>query len=384
MTRVQTMITALSTAAMAMSTLQQFVLGALGPVLVRELGVVPWQLGALVAAGFGVATLLSVPAGTLVDRIGSQQSLVALFLLSAVVLAVLAAARSPGWVAAGVALGGVPLALANPATNKLIRTTVARDARGAVTGWKQSGVQLGAFAAGAPLAAAASVGAWRAGVAVLGGLSLLGAWLAARLAVPERGEEGHAGDPVGARVVGLAIFTLVLGLGMAPVNTFLALYGADRLHLDAPIAGWLVAVMGLLGIAGRVQWSRVANRSSDPVRVLPLLAVGAACAVGMVAAAEVVPWLVWIGAAGLGIFAVAGYAVSMVAVIRAAPERDGRAAGLVAAGFFAGFAIGPAAAGLLAEQAGYTRMWAAVALAFLVSSLVGARLARSASRAERS
>jgi MFS family permease len=376
MTGVRATVTALSTAAMTVSTLQQFVLGALGPVLVVELGMVPWQLGALVATGFGVATLLSLPAGALVDRIGPRRSLVMLFTLSAAALAVLAVARSPWWVAAGVSLGGVPLALANPSTNKLIRSTVEFTARGAVTGWKQSGVQLGAFVAGAPLTAVASVVSWRWGVAVLGVLSLLGARAATRLAVGNPRPAGQVGGPVSARVVGLAGFTLVLGLGMAPVNTFLALYGTDRLNLDPPVAGWLVALMGLLGIAGRVLWSRVANSSSDPVQVLPRLALGAACAVGLVAAAEVVPWSVWPGAIGLGIFAVAGYAVSMVAVMRAAPELvDGRAAALVSAGFFAGFAVGPPAAGLLAQHAGYAWMWCAVALAFLVSGLVGVAVA---------
>ena len=361
---------------MTMSTLQQFILGALGPVLVVELGMLPWQLGALVAAGFGVATLLSLPAGALVDRIGPQRSLVVLFVLSATTLAVLAVARSPWWLAAGVALGGVPLALANPSTNKLIRGTVESDARGAVIGWKQSGVQLGAFVAGGPLAAVASVISWRWGVAVLGALSLLGAWAATRLVVRTPNPARRASGPLGARVVGLAGFTLALGLGMAPVNTFLALYGAERLHLDPPAAGGLVGLMGLLGIAGRRLWSQVANRSTDPVRLLPWLSFGATCAVGLVAAAEGTPWLGWLGAVGLGIFAVAGYAVSMVAVMHAATERvDGRSTAVVSAGFFAGFAIAPPTAGLLAQHAGYRWMWGAVALTFLVSSLIGATLA---------
>jgi nitrate/nitrite transporter NarK len=111
-------VTAVSTAAMAVSMLQLFVLGALGPVLIAEFGVAEWQLGALVAVRFGVATLLSLPAGSLVDRVGPQRSLVGLFLVSAVALTVLAVAGSAWWIAAGVALGGVPQALANPATTR--------------------------------------------------------------------------------------------------------------------------------------------------------------------------------------------------------------------------------------------------------------------------
>jgi MFS family permease len=85
---------------------------------------------------------------------------------------------------------------------------------------------------------------------------------------------------------------------------------------------------------------------------------------------------VWPGAIGLGIFAVAGYAVAMVAVMHAAPEKvGGRAAALVATGFFGGFAVGPPIAGLLVQIVGYAWMWCAVALAFLAASLVGGTLA---------
>ncbi|WP_154697604.1 MFS transporter [Lentzea guizhouensis] len=365
----RTVVTAVSTAAMAVSMLQLFVLGALGPVLVTELGVTEWQLGALVAAGFAVAALLSLPAGSLVDRVGPQRSLVGLFVVSAVALTVLAVAGSAWWIAVGVALGGVPQALANPATNKVVLAAVAPEHRGSVTGWKQSGVQLGAFVAGVPLASAAAVVDWRWGVGVLALLCLAGAAATARLAVPTPPAKSGSGDGVGDRVRALAAFSLALGFGLASVNTFFALYGVHRLELPAPVAAWLIALMGLVGIAGRVWWSGAAGKADDPAAVLPLLGLGSVVSVAVVAFADVAHWLVWFGAAGIGVFAVAGNAVSMVAVMRAVPQKlAGRAAAVASAGFFCGFAVGPPVTGLVVSRAGYTWLWVTVGAAFAVAA----------------
>ncbi|MFD9296766.1 MFS transporter, partial [Streptomyces goshikiensis] len=157
-------LTALLTSAMAFSMLQLFLLGALGPRLVRELGVSATVLGLTTTIGFGTAAALSPVGGRVVDRIGPRRSLVVLLLVSAAALALIGAAPGPGFLLAAVALGGLPQALANPATNKAILAAVPPGRRGPVTGMKQSGVQLGAFAAGLPLAALAGGIGWRGAV----------------------------------------------------------------------------------------------------------------------------------------------------------------------------------------------------------------------------
>ncbi|MYT24460.1 MFS transporter, partial [Streptomyces sp. SID7760] len=130
---------------MAFSMLQLFLLGAFGPRLVDESVCSPTLLGLTTTIGFGAATLLSPVGGRVVDRTGPRRSLVALLLVSAAALALIGAAPGPGLLLAAVALGGLPQALANPATNKAILAAVPPGRRGSVTGMKQSGVQLGAF-----------------------------------------------------------------------------------------------------------------------------------------------------------------------------------------------------------------------------------------------
>ncbi|MFD0372451.1 MFS transporter [Streptomyces sp. NPDC127114] len=500
-------LTALLTTAMAFSMMQLFLIGALGPRLVERLGVSETLLGLTTTVGFGTAAVLSPAGGRIVDRTGPRRALVALLAVSAVALGLIGAAPGPGLLLAAVALGGLPQALANPATNKAILAAVPAPRRGAVTGTKQSGVQLGAFAAGLPLAAAAGLVGWRGAVWLAAAAALLAAvwaWRALPPDAPRRmtaspavragsapepapipaqpqasapttpsastslpasepapipaqpqasapttpsaptslpapvsapispspsapipipipipvapsvsdaGSPPKAGPvpladhprqavpagplstppaappvtppavpPAGSRppspaasgspVPWLAAFSLFLGAGIASVNTYLALFGAQRLGMGPTMAGVLVAVLGVAGIGGRVGWARAATPGRAPW--LPAgLAGGAVLAAVLLAAAVRVEPLVWPAAVAVGVFAVSGNAVSMVLVMqRSAPGRAGQDSALVAAGFFAGFAVGPPLFGLLAERARYGRGWLLVAVEFAVAGAV--------------
>ncbi|WP_261992680.1 MFS transporter [Streptomyces sp. adm13(2018)] len=367
-------LTTLLTTAMAFSMMQLFLLGALGPRLVDGLGVSETLLGLTTTVGFGTAAVLSPAGGRVVDRIGPRRALVALLAVSGVALALIGAAPGPALLLVAVALGGLPQALANPATNKAILAAVPAPRRGAVTGAKQSGVQLGAFAAGLPLAAAAGPLGWRGAVWVAAAAAF-GAALWARRALPSdppppAGAAPGAPARPGAPVPWLAAFSLFLGAGIASVNTYVALFGVQRLGMGPAVAGALVAVLGLAGIAGRVGWSRAATPDRAPW-FPALLAAGAVGAALLLAAALRVGPLVWVAAVAVGVFAVSGNAVSMVLVMqRSAPGRAGQDSALVAAGFFAGFAVGPPLFGLLAERGRYGTGWALVAAEFAVAGAV--------------
>ncbi|MFF3756946.1 MFS transporter [Streptomyces sp. NPDC002185] len=363
---------------MAFSMMQLFLLGALGPRLVERLGVTETELGLTTTVGFGAAAVLSPVGGRIVDRVGPRRSLVALLLLSAAALGLIAAAPGVGVLLAAVALGGVPQALANPATNQAILAAVPAARRGSVTGTKQSGVQLGAFAAGLPLATAAGLVGWRGAVGVAAGAALLAAlWAWRSLPADAEPPVGRAPAPGGTRagksggpVPWLAGFSLFLGAGIASVNTYLVLFGVQRLGLGPAVAGALIAVLGVAGIAGRVGWSRAAV----PGRAEWLpggLAVGAVGAAALLVAAPYAEPLVWVAAVAVGVCAVSGNAVSMVLVMqRSAPGRAGRDSARVAAGFFAGFALGPPLFGRLAESGRYGTGWGLVAAEFALAGAV--------------
>ncbi|MEV6736372.1 MFS transporter [Streptomyces sp. NPDC051104] len=365
-------MTALLTCAMAFSMMQLFLLGALGPRLVDDLKVSPTVLGLTTTVGFGAAAVLSPAGGRVVDRLGPRRCLVALLLVSAAALALIGSAPGTGFLLTAVALGGLPQALANPATNKAILAAVPAERRGSVTGMKQSGVQLGAFAAGLPLAALAGMTGWRGAVWTAAGAAVLAAVWAAR-ALPSDPPPKVAPAswvPRGA-IAWLALFSLLLGCGIASVNTYLALYGVRRLGLGPTAAGALVAVLGIAGIAGRVGWSKVAGQPGRAVWLPGGLAAGAVGAALLLAASSYAHPLAWAAAVAVGVFAVAANAVSMVLVMqRAAPGRAGQDSALVSAGFFAGFAIGPPLFGLLAGAGRYGTGWLLVAGEFVGASVV--------------
>ncbi|WP_328399710.1 MFS transporter [Nocardia sp. NBC_00403] len=371
-------VTGVLTAAMGFSMLQLFVLGALGPRIVPDLGMSSAMLGFTTTVGFGTAALLSPIAGRGVDLLGPRRCLGALLGMVACALALIASA--PGYVVLllAVGLGGAPQALANPATNKAILAAIPAPRRAGVTGTKQSGVQLGAIAAGLPLTALAAVAGWRPAVWVAAGIAVLTAVWVWRIlpADAPRNQQGATAD-AGHRAAGvvrwLAVFSVFLGAGMASINTYLALFGERRLGLGAAAAGMLVAVLGVAGIAGRIGWARLAAKPGVAV-VLPAgLAAGSAAAAVLLAAAPQVNGLVWVAVIGVGVFGMAGNAVSMVLVIqRAAPGRAGRDSALVSAGFFTGFAVGPPLFGLLLPMIGYRDGWLTVAAEFATAAGVAA------------
>ncbi|WXK74786.1 MFS transporter [Streptomyces sirii] len=362
---------------MAFSMLQLFLVGALGPRLVADLHMSRAMLGLTTTAGFGAAALLSPVAGRVVDRVGPRRCLIALLLLVGVALALIASAPVYGVLLAGVAVGGVPQALANPATNKVILAAVPVARRGAVTGAKQSGVQLGAFAAGLPLAALASGVGRQGAVWVAAAMAVVAALWAARM-LPADPPPHPVAAPGGTSSTGntigwLLVFSLLLGAGIASVNTYLALFGVQRLGVAPTAASVLVAVLGVAGIGGRMGWSRVAGRPGRAVVLPSVLAAGAVAAGLLLVAALRIPVLVWVAAVAIGVFAVAANAVSMVLVIqRAAPGRAGRDSALVSAGFFAGFAVGPPLFGALVESSGYGPGWLLVAAEFAGACAVAA------------
>ncbi|MGW9428509.1 MFS transporter [Streptomyces decoyicus] len=399
---------------MAFSMMQLFVIGALGPRLVGELGISRTVLGLTTTAGFGAAAVLSLPAGRLVDRVGPRRCLVALLLLTSVSLALIGAASGAAVLLGAVALGGVPQALANPATNKVILAAFPAGRRPGVTGLKQSGVQLGAFVAGLPLSLLAAGVGWRGAVWAAAGAAATAALWAARAlppdvpaaapaprdapsphgassphatlslhgapspyaaSAPHTASAPHGASSAHAAPRRLAFFSLLLGCGIASVNTYLALFGSQRLGLSPTTAAALVAVLGVAGVAGRVGWSRAAGKPGRAEALPAWLAAGAVGAALLLAAATWVHPLVWVAAVAVGAFAVSANAVSMVVVMRrAAPGRAGQDSALVSAGFFAGFAVGPPLFGALVSAAGYGPGWLLAAAEFAMAAVVAVPL----------
>jgi predicted MFS family arabinose efflux permease len=368
-------LTVLATALMAVGTVTQFVLGALGPFLVAEFDLSRAQFGSLLTVLFVVAFVLSPAIGHGTDRVHPRVSFAAAFLVSGAALLGVALSGTYLLLMAFAGLSGVAQALVNPLSNRLVADYVPVPRRGLALGIKQSGVQVSAVLAGLLLPLAALLIGWRAAVGGFAAVALIG-WLLSDRRLP-RSSPHHGADPAagGGRldraVVGLVAYSFVMGGVVAAFFAYLPLYAHEAVGLPAGTAGMLVAAIGVVGIVSRIVVGHLTDRLADISTLLTGMAmIGAGAVVLVLLAPPLGAWLVWPGAFVFG-WSVAWNAVVMVAAVRfGGPRSTGRASGYVLAGFFAGFIVAPVAFGSAVDAVGYLVPWLA-----LLALLVGVSLA---------
>lgn len=366
--------TARMTAVMAAGSFVPFVFSTLGPTLVDDLALGRAAFGALTTVLFAVAAALSPAMGWVVDRVATRRAYTGHFLLSAAVLGGIALAPSYALLVACAGAAGIAQAFANPLSNRLIAEHVPAPRQGVVIGVKQSGVQVGMVLAGLSLPVLAVAVGWRAGVAWVAAIVLLG-WAASVRSTPDYPAHGGAGErarPAGAgrAVLVFAACSYVFGSAMAALTAYLPLYAHESLAVSTPVAGALVGTAGAVGIAARVLVGHTSDRLGEPVLLLEALAWTATAAVGLVLlAASFGTAALWLGTLCFGV-SMAWNAVAMITVVRAAgPQHAGRASGAVMGAFFAGFIVAPVLVGAVVDASGsYVAPWSAVLAAMVVTA----------------
>ncbi|WP_322924669.1 MFS transporter [Paenibacillus campi] len=136
--------------------MQSFALGVLTPIItlyvVSELGLTPAYFNALLIGGGAVTVLGLIPAGRLIDRLGSKMFLRAGFLLASMALLGLASTHMLLWIWVFVLCAGFSYAMILPAWNALLANLVPAKEKGAVWGLfltlQGSGLVLGPIVSG--------------------------------------------------------------------------------------------------------------------------------------------------------------------------------------------------------------------------------------------
>ena len=247
------------------------VLGVLasGPQLIAQLELTGIQVGALASAYSATLAIVSLPAGMLVDRLGTRPALT----LSAITMSIgmlwVALSHSFILLCMGMAISGAGYGLINPAAGRAILLWFSPQWRGTLMGLKQTGVPVGG-AIGTGLAGLGLIFGWQTGVL---GVAFIAACLAALFFffLPKQDSSAtHQHTPNVAR--GLPIVLKIPKLGRANLAAGLTNGGqftlwaflAETLRQSAALSASLIALcMGLLQLGtllGRLFWGVTNDR----------------------------------------------------------------------------------------------------------------------------
>ncbi|MDR6621984.1 MFS transporter [Sinomonas atrocyanea] len=362
-------------AAMGVGPILNYGLSAVSPLILASLGMSQSQFGLLAGAVFASAAVSSFSLGRLSDRAGTRTQLVLIFGGTVVALVIAALAHSFWVLLAAVIIAGPAQSISNPTTNRVIVTSVPPHKRAGWIGIKQSGVQASQLFSGLFFPAVALWLGWQGafGLAALIALGLLAygfAQVPSEPARPRSAARRGSGGPLPFSMWLFAGFAFFSGLGMQATNVYLPLYAVRELGFPLVLAGAAAGVSGIVGVSSRIVWGRRMAGGARPSGLLLALALGAivgvACLLGAGALHQ--PWLVWAGVALHGATVLGANVIMNAAVLVVVPsERVGVASGVLAAGMYTGFSLGPLVMGVLADATGsYDAGWLAVGAGYLV------------------
>jgi predicted MFS family arabinose efflux permease len=350
-----------------------YAISTLGLLLSEDLHFKTDLLGYLIMSSFGIASLLSLWAGGVVDKLGSRYSLIMLFIVIAIAFSLIISVQSFNGLMLAVAVCGIAQALANPVTNLLIAEQVPLKKKASVVGLKQSGVQLAALFAGLVLPSIAFAYGWRLSFGIIIPLALLFA-CSTPFITPKQHQNKSQGFKTSAPKSLLLLLMSVqfcVGISLSAFVTFLPVFATQQ-SMSLRVAGSLIAVFGVMGIISRILLTPLGSKLKDESYLL--LALIAITAIAMGVTMQATPtshWQLWAGAIGVGLTAVATNAIVMSMLIRDA--KFGvvtKASGFVSVAFFGGFALGPPLYGNLVHYSGFALGWSTLIGVLIVGCLM--------------
>ena len=289
----------------AMPWLVFFAVATLGSTLPEQLNPTPARLGWLAASYFLPAALLSAQAVHFVQKRGTRQGLIVVFLITAAALLVTSALPGLGGACVGMALGGVALSLAQPATRLAAMAHADVAARPLVMFMAQAGLPMAAILGGVVLPPQAGYHGWQAALPTWVPVALF-LVLLVRVWIPS----DDRNDSVLPRPTPneasqqppwlLAAVDALVGMVFSCCALWLGMYA----HLLAMPANGITALMVSLGGAGLVALGLAASmegRVERPEWLPGALLLGAAAAVLLLPlASQEQRWPLWLAAAGIG------------------------------------------------------------------------------------
>lgn len=369
----------------------------LAPMIAPAFGVSPKLVGVFVGLVYAGSMAAGLAAGGMIGRFGAIRVSQACVLLCAAGLALLPVAAPwplaialAGLAAVIVGLGYGPI---TPASSQVLARTAPPSRMALTFSIKQTGVPAGAALAGALLPALALATDWRVALAAVA----IGGVAVALAAQSVRADFDHERDRTRTfslresfgllrqvfadrALAELTLLSFFYSATQVSLTSFLVVYLAEQLGRPLVVAGAALSVATLAGVAGRIFWGLVADRSRSPRAVLAGLGIGAgACSLATAAWPESAPlWPLFVVLGLFGALAIGWNGVMLAEVARRSPPgRAGAITGATSFVTFAGVVCGPSAFSLLASAAGsYRAGFVAIGLGSLLSALVFAARSR--------
>ena len=273
-------------------TMGTYTMPVLAPEIARDLGIPATSIGIYTSIVYSVCVFSALLGGGLIPRFGALRVCQACLLLLAIGFACSLSGLLIGFALCGLicGLGNAPPTAAS--SHVLLKATPPRWVN-LVFSIKQAGVPIGGGLAGAVLPALALTFGWRGAVGTMIALCLL----TAAALQPWRAEMDFDRDrsrQIGWHTV-LQPFLLVwrstdlraIGIASGVMSGvqmgLLAIYVTylhQQIGLTLTSAGFALATAQIAGIAGRILWGIIADRTGRPVLVMAIIAAGVAlCAI---------------------------------------------------------------------------------------------------------
>lgn len=373
-------IVGLAVATQATLSMVQWGLGAFAPELTERFSLSPAELGGVLAAASLGNAVSHVPAGAAVDSFGPRVPLILGGLGSGGLVILGGLASHAALLAVALFAAGVGAAMVSVAGTVTVFEAVPHHRRGLAMGMRQMAVSFGGLLAAILLPLLGSAGGVPLALGVCGAAS---AGTALVFGFVSRSRARRAGEGIRAAlrvssIPGVPRLIVCGMLLMCPLSALLSFAvvalrdaGAGR----AAAAGSFVAIT-VAAMVARVSWGRLADTVRFDRR-------GALVAVAVWSAvAGIGTWLVWPLGSAAGIVALpvlaigalgANGVVHLIAGELAGPAAAGRAIGWTSTALFGGFAAWAPPLGALADAAGYRAMW----LAGTVTSIAAIAVART-------
>lgn len=342
----------------ALVSLSSFAAPVMAQATAQTTGLAAEMVGLFVGIVYATASLSSLVSGDMVRRWGAIRMSQVSLLLCAFGLSA-AATGMPAMILLAAVLIGLGYGPVTPASSHILVRTTPRHRMGLTFSLKQTGVPLGGMLAGLFLPPLIGGLGWQMAALVVAGLCVVAAIVTQTI----RAQLDDDRDPTRAisakaplRALQLVLTTPAIrdmgvcsfffGAMQLCLTTFLVIYLTTAKSMGLALAGTILAVAQVAGVAGRIGWGWLSDRFIPPRRLLGLLglAMGAA---GITFAAAGTTWPVaafMLLAAIFGASAIGWNGVFLAEVANLAPA--GQAATVSGASLFityAGVVVGPPA-----------------------------------------